>query len=123
VRACRGCDADLTGTHGKRVWCSERCRKAAYGQACVDCGTRTVSGAERARKPEPRCAACWIAHCRVDPQVLAETVTLYRRGLSLAAVGEWMGVSAVAVHKRLVAAGEPRRPVGRPKATERKVAA
>jgi hypothetical protein len=123
MRACRGCDAGLTDTHGGRVWCSERCRKAAYGQPCVDCGTRTIYGAEHARKPEPRCAACQIAHSRVDPQVLAETIALYRGGLSLAAVGERLGVSTTAVHKRLVAAGEPRRPLGRPKATERERAA
>jgi hypothetical protein len=123
VRACRGCDADLTGTHGKRVWCSERCRKAAYGQACVDCGTRTIFGAEKARKPEPRCAACEIARRRVGPQVLAETVALYRGGLSCAAVGERLDVSAMAVHGRLIAAGEPRRPLGRPRAGERRAAA
>lgn len=51
-----------------------------------------------------------------DPRVCEETVRLYRAGLSLAAVGERMGVSAQAVRHRLIVAGEPRRDLGRPKA-------
>jgi hypothetical protein len=57
-----------------------------------------------------------------DPAVVAQTVALYRTGLSCAAVGELMGATRSAVRGRLVAAGEPRRPRGRPKATERKAA-
>jgi predicted transcriptional regulator len=57
-----------------------------------------------------------------DPRVCEETVRLYRAGLSCAAVGELMGVSAQAVCHRLIVAGEPRRDLGRPKATEREAA-
>lgn len=56
-----------------------------------------------------------------DPAVVAQTVTLYRSGLSCAAVGELMGVSGHAVQHRLVVAGEPRRPAGRPR-TKREAA-
>jgi hypothetical protein len=55
-----------------------------------------------------------------DPAVVAQTVTLYRSGLCLREVGERMGVHAQTVRQRLIAAGEPRRPARRPKATERK---
>ncbi len=48
--------------------------------------------------------------------VLARTVALYRTGLSLAAVGEIMDVSAPQIRNRLVEAGEPRRSQGRRKA-------
>jgi hypothetical protein len=54
-----------------------------------------------------------------DPRVCEETVRLYRSGLSLLKVGELMGVTDSTVSSRLIAAGEPRRPAGRPKATER----
>jgi hypothetical protein len=57
-----------------------------------------------------------------DPRACEETVRLYRSGLSLEAVGERMGVTAEAIRCRLVAAGEPRRDLGRPKATEREAA-
>lgn len=57
-----------------------------------------------------------------DPRVCEETVRLYRAGLSCAAVGELMGVSRHAVYHRLITAGEPRRDLGRPKATERAAA-
>lgn len=45
--------------------------------------------------------------------VLARTVALYRSGLSLAAVGALMDVTAAQVRNRLVQADEPRRPRGR----------
>jgi hypothetical protein len=47
-----------------------------------------------------------------DPAVIAETVRLYRTGLSCAAVGERMGVTDSAVLSRLQKAGEPRRSRG-----------
>lgn len=41
-RICRGCDADLTGTHGRREWCSECCRKqTSYSGECEKCGAPT----------------------------------------------------------------------------------
>jgi len=45
-----------------------------------------------------------------DPDAVAETVRLYRSGLTCAQVAERMGISAGGVWCRLVAAGEPRRP-------------
>lgn len=57
---CAGCGGPLPPARGTkpRKWCSERCRKASYGDRCVDCGARTSFGAERARIPEPRCPRC-----------------------------------------------------------------
>lgn len=58
TRACPACGADLTGAHGKRVWCSEKCRKTKYAGTCIDCGgptNGTANGRERA--PE-RCNTC-----------------------------------------------------------------
>lgn len=62
---CHGCGEALppkTHRGRDRKWCSERCRKASYGDPCVDCGAKTRYGAERARIPEPRCAACAPKH-------------------------------------------------------------
>lgn len=96
-----------------------RARKAKYAGTCVDCGTATHGHNGRAAAPK-RCGSCAPAHrFGLDPAETEATVALYRSGLSLREVGEVMGVSAHAVHARLVVAGEPRRPVGRPKATER----
>ncbi len=64
---CKGCGAELQPSRapGKpRKWCSERCRKAQYGQACIDCGARTVFGRERERVDEPRCHPCSNEHRR-----------------------------------------------------------
>lgn len=57
-----------------------------------------------------------------DPVIVAETIRLYRSGLTLEEVGERMGCSGAAVLHRLRKAGEPRRPAGR-RAAERQVAA
>lgn len=43
-------------------WCSEKCRKGSYGQACVDCGARTTHGAEHGKHDEPRCKSCSNKH-------------------------------------------------------------
>jgi hypothetical protein len=48
-----------------------------------------------------------------DPAILAETARLYRSGLSLAEVGERMGVTGTTVGRRLMKVGEPRRRCGR----------
>jgi len=61
VQGCKGCGAELPASlsNRPRVWCSERCRKGSYGDPCVECGARTVYGAETGRRGEdPRCAAC-----------------------------------------------------------------
>lgn len=59
--SCHGCGAQLPPSKNPgnpRKWCSERCRKASYGDPCVDCGARTCYGAETARVAEPRCNDC-----------------------------------------------------------------
>lgn len=53
-----------------------------------------------------------------DPQVVAETIRLYRSGLSLAQVGDRLGVTGSAVRSRLMVAGEPRRPAHPPRSAD-----
>lgn len=44
-----------------------------------------------------------------DPEIVAETVRLYRSGLTLVQVADRMGLTQTGVRMRLVKAGEPRR--------------
>jgi hypothetical protein len=57
-RVCKGCGGELPNMHGNRRYCSERCRKRQYGDPCVECGAKTVYGAETRRVPNPRCDPC-----------------------------------------------------------------
>lgn len=51
---CKGCGTPLEQPpRGRRVWCSERCRKAQYQRPCVDCGAPCGGG-----DVSLRCAAC-----------------------------------------------------------------
>lgn len=70
---CHGCGAPLDlGPRGRpRKWCSGRCRKASYGDPCVDCGAKTRFGAEMKRVPEPRCIDC---HFRAETDRRVEKV-------------------------------------------------
>jgi Homing endonuclease associated repeat len=66
--SCAGCGGPLPprkGPGAPQKWCSERCRKASYGDPCVDCGKRTCYGAESARIPEPRCPTCSVNHLKI----------------------------------------------------------
>jgi hypothetical protein len=56
-RACKGCGGALPTSHGSRKWCSEACRKAQYGGACIDCGART-DGSNGVSKAPDRCLRC-----------------------------------------------------------------
>lgn len=80
---CQGCGASIeqAGRGRRRKWCSERCRKASYGDPCVDCGARTSFGSETARVPEPRCRACSALLLRLWP-----------REAIVAAIQEWASV-------------------------------
>jgi hypothetical protein len=64
MAGCAGCGESLAPSRGSRSrrWCSERCRKASYGDPCVDCDAKTRFGAEAARVDEPRCHPCSVAH-------------------------------------------------------------
>jgi hypothetical protein len=65
---CAGCGTAISPSGPmdlRRKWCSERCRKRSYAQPCIDCGARTIFGAEREKVEEPRCASCSAAHRRV----------------------------------------------------------
>lgn len=82
---CHGCGAQLppkTWAGRERIWCSERCRKASYGDPCVDCGKRTSLGAEHKRVPEPRCLSCAMKHRR-----------RWTPELVIAAIREWAAES------------------------------
>lgn len=80
MSSCQGCGGPLPPR--ARKWCSERCRKGSYGDPCVDCGARTVYGAETKRVPEPRCVPCenarrtvWTQEIIIDR--IREWVALY----------------------------------------------
>jgi hypothetical protein len=63
-RSCPGCGVDLTGTHGKRRWCSQRCRQQTlYATPCIDCGERRYAGREA-----PRCRSCEDARSHTDAE-------------------------------------------------------
>jgi hypothetical protein len=81
MAGCAGCGGPtlVSGHTGQpRKWCSERCRKASYGDPCVDCGGKTRFGAKAARAPQPRCVRCAGVH-----RTTFDRVTL------LARIREW----------------------------------
>ena len=59
---CAGCGKQLPPPkpHAHRLkWCSDRCRKAQYAGACIDCGSPTHGGDGRnGKKVAVRCRAC-----------------------------------------------------------------
>ena len=58
TRSCPGCGADLTGSHGRRKWCSEKCRKAVcYAGECETCGAPTDGSNGRDKAPK-HCSMC-----------------------------------------------------------------
>lgn len=59
------CDISLEGCHGKRKWCSDRCRKRTlYSGECVDCGRRTEGIASGLERESKRCRGCSTRHAR-----------------------------------------------------------
>ena len=40
-RCCPGCGESIEGSHWRRKFCSEKCRKAQYAQPCIDCAKPT----------------------------------------------------------------------------------
>lgn len=74
-RACPGCGADLTGTHGKRKWCSEACRQAAcYGGECETCGAKTNGSAGPGKAPR-HCGHCApTAHAKWPPERILQKI-------------------------------------------------
>lgn len=57
---CHGCGTTLPPSKGPRAkkWCSERCRKAQYAGACIDCGGATDGSNGRGPNASVRCRAC-----------------------------------------------------------------
>lgn len=90
---CAGCGVALVPSRRgpRRKWCSERCRKASYGDPCVDCGARTCYGAEAKRRPDPRCNPCAKAHYKRWPQeaILAAVWAWNERYGEPPAVTDW----------------------------------
>lgn len=77
-RTCSGCGADLTGTHGKRKWCSERCRRnTMYAGTCEGCGAPTNGSNGRSKAP---------THCR---DCAPEANRIWTEETILAAMHEW----------------------------------
>lgn len=104
-RTCAGCGTLLappTNGRGWRKWCSEKCRKASYGDPCIDCGGRTIYGAEHARVPEPRCDACnrQRGSDRRCERAMA-MLTLRRQGMSNIAIAAELDFPAHSVNSEL----------------------
>lgn len=100
---CAGCGAPvLTKPQGRpRKWCSERCRKAQYAGACLDCGKPTSGHAGRAGAPA-RCQTCGARRsseasaiakrAKAEPRYrLIEE--LWNQGLTMPEIGLQLGVS------------------------------
>ena len=72
-RECPGCGEDLTDTHGKTKWCSERCRKETlYSGVCVDCGGKTNGRASGFARESSRCRQCALGAKSERNELLAE---------------------------------------------------
>lgn len=104
-RTCAGCGAELPTypvSNRPRKWCSGKCRKASYGDPCIDCGQRTVYGAETARVPAPRCDGCNKRHesDRRCERVMA-MLRLRRDGLTNIEVGRELGCPTATVSAEL----------------------
>jgi biotin operon repressor len=55
-KECPGCGTDLTGTHGRTKWCSERCRRhTMYSNRCRHCGASVYDGSAQ---PPDECGEC-----------------------------------------------------------------
>lgn len=51
----RGCGVDLTGMHGHRKWCSERCRRRTLYTNICECGAEIYNGSAH---PPSVCGQC-----------------------------------------------------------------
>jgi hypothetical protein len=105
TNTCAGCGTELVAVRPKvkpRKWCSERCRKASYGDPCVDCGTRTNYGAESARVAEPRCVTC-RRRCNSDRRVglVLSMLDLRRQGLMNTKISAQLGINVFTVATEL----------------------
>jgi DNA-binding CsgD family transcriptional regulator len=88
-RECRGCGADLTGTHGPRIWCSEKCRKDQYGGECENCGAKTDGSNGRANAPK-LCRYCAETKYAERNQRLIE---MWEAGVPTWYIAEQLGMS------------------------------
>ena len=79
---CRGCGTPITPPqYGRRIWCSDRCRKqTSYSTPCVDCGQPT-NGSEGHAITRERCGTCRYKHQHDSRHWTPETV--------IAALQEW----------------------------------
>jgi DNA-binding NarL/FixJ family response regulator len=88
-RECGGCGADLTGTHGKRKWCSEACRRAQYGGTCEDCGAPTAGGNGRAKAPK-KCAECSVRE-QTKTERNEKILEMWEQGVPIAEIAADLG--------------------------------
>jgi DNA-directed RNA polymerase specialized sigma24 family protein len=103
-RSCVGCGADLSGSHGKRKWCSEHCRKShSYGRECEVCGQRTT-GTDGAAKAPKVCRACIEDRGERNRKKVGQ---LWDEGIAVARIAEETGLSVSTV--RTIVQGVNRR--------------
>lgn len=85
------CGADLTGTHWRRKWCSDWCRKATkYGGTCEECGALT-DGSNGHGKAPTRCIDCFNGRNEERNNRIEE---MWREGFKAWEIGEEFGLSA-----------------------------
>ena len=87
---CQGCGAPIqqAATGGRRLWCSERCRKGQYAGRCIDCGAPT-DGSAGPGKAALRCAACdaLVSGARTKEHYRRQEETKRQKVLALLAAG------------------------------------
>jgi endogenous inhibitor of DNA gyrase (YacG/DUF329 family) len=59
--SCATCGVEILNAHGRRKFCSERCRKHQYDRVCIDCGG-PCDGASGLKKIATRCLPCARQH-------------------------------------------------------------
>lgn len=94
-RACLQCGSDLTDTHWKRIFCSDRCRKDyRYAGVCTDCGGPTDGKKSGFSRNPTRCRGCmetrnWERNSRLR--------VLWEEGRTAGYIAEQLGMSEGAV--------------------------
>lgn len=64
IKRCETCGVEMPDAHGRRKFCSEKCRKMQYSIPCVDCGKPLDGSNGRGPNAPERCLPCTAIHNR-----------------------------------------------------------